>query len=177
MGLKGVVRWRWRWSDHRTTLVKSSESTVESGLRSKGWMSGCVTIKTWRWIGDQCRRLSRGEAVTRSVVGWRWLIVYLVECTGWRTIALRSAVRFRSILHTGYLITLDLDGLLRFDQVLVQLLKCGVLHVNLVIQLGNVLKHELLLRLSVAESRLVLGEIIMHVFFRLVQVRDFAVFD
>ena len=43
--------------------------------------------------------------------------------------------------------------------------------------MSNVLKQKLLLGLNFAKSRLVLGEIIMHVFIRLVQVRDFAVFD
>ena len=66
-------------------------------------------------MGDHCRGLTGSEAVTWSVVGWRWLRVYLIKRTSGRTIALRSAVRFWSIVYTGNLITLDLDGLLRFD--------------------------------------------------------------
>ena len=102
------------------TLVEGAESTAESRLRIKGGMRRWLSTQAWYWMGDHCCGQSGIEVIARSVVGWRWLRVYLTECTtSGRTIALRSAVRFRSVLYTGNLIALDLDGLLRFDHVLV----------------------------------------------------------
>lgn len=81
------------------------------------------------------------EATTRSVVGWRWLIVHLTVRTSSRTKALRSAVGFGSFLRTRDLIALDLDGLLRFNQIVTQLLECIILPVDLFIQVTDFLKQ------------------------------------
>ncbi len=120
-------------------------------------------------------RLSVREAVTRSIVGWRWLIVHLAKCPGRRSKALRSAVGFRSVLCTGDLIALNLDGLLRFSQILIQLLERIILCIHLLIQLPDVLKQHLLLHFHLAESGLVLGQIIMHVLVCVIQVGDLTV--
>ena len=116
------------------------------------------------------------EAVIGSVVGWRRLIVHLVERPGRMTKALRSAVGFRSVLcTTGDLIALNLDGFLRFSQILTQLLERIVLRIHLLIQLTDVLKQHLLLHFHLAKSGLVLGQIIMHVLVCVIQVGDLTV--
>ena len=79
--------------------------------------------------------------MSRSIVGRRWLTVHLIERTARLTKTLRSAVSLGSVLCTGDLITLDLDGLLCLDQILVQLLECSVLCIDLFVQVTNVLKQ------------------------------------
>lgn len=69
-----------------------------------------------------CGSLSVREATAGSIVGRRRLIVHLAVRTGRRAKALRSAVRFRSVLRTRDQITLDLDGLLRLNEVVIRLL-------------------------------------------------------
>lgn len=82
---------------------------------------------------------------------------------------------FRSVLCTRDLIALNLDGLLRFSQILIQLLECIVLCIHFLIQLTDVLKQHLLLHFHLAESSLVLGQIIMDVLVRVIQVGDLTV--
>ena len=81
------------------------------------------------------------EAVTRSVVGWRRLVVHLAIRTTLRTKALRCAVRFRSVFRTGDQIALNFDRLLRFDQVFVQFLHCGTSPIKLLVQVTDLLKQ------------------------------------
>ncbi len=115
------------------------------------------------------------EATTWCIVRGRWLAVHLAEGAGRRTEALRSAVGFRSVLCTGDLVTLDLDSLLRFDQVVIQLLECSMVCINLVTQMVDILDQKLLLRLHVAESGLVLRKIILHAFVNVMLVGDLTV--
>ena len=82
---------------------------------------------------------------------------------------------FRSVLCTGDLVTLDLDSLLRFDQVVVQFLQCRVVCINLVTQAIDVLDQKLLLRLHVAESGLVLHKVVLQVVVGMMQVGDLTV--
>lgn len=135
---------------------------------TQGW--GCM-----RWCCCCGRLSSVREAITRSVVGRRRLVVYLAVRTTLRTKALRGAVRFRSVFGTGDDIALDFDGLLRFDQILIQLLHRGTPPIELFVQLTNVLKQHLFLHFHLSESCLVLREIIMHVFIGVVQVCNLAV--
>lgn len=116
-----------------------------------------------------------GEAGTRSVVSRRRLTVYLAICSGGCDVALGGTVGFNSVFRTRDLIALDLDGRLRFGQVLVQLLEGSTLLVNLFVQVIDVLEQELFLRFYFAQSGLVLGKIIKRVFVRLVEVCDLAV--
>lgn len=91
-----------------------------------------------------CGRLSSMiEAIARSVVRWRWLVVNLAVRTSLRTKALRGAMRFGSVfgICTRDDIALDFDGLLRFDQVFVQLLHRCTSPIELIIQLTDVLKQ------------------------------------
>ena len=111
-----------------------------------------------------------------SIINWRWLVVHLAEGTGRMIEALRGGVSFRSILGTSDLVTLDFDGLLRFDQVIIQLLQCSSLSIDFFMQVTDVLKEKLFLGLHLSESCLVLGKIIMYLFVGLVQVRNLAVF-
>ena len=124
-----------------------------------------------------CRsgRLRVGKASSGSIVCRRGLAVHLAERTGRRTKALRGGVGFRSVFRTRDLITLNLDGLLCFDQVVVQLLECSVLLVNLVIQVTDFFEQQLFLRFDFTESRLVLSKIIVHVLVCVVQVRNLRV--
>ncbi len=115
------------------------------------------------------------EATTWCIVRGRWLAVHLAEGAGRRTEALRSAVGFRSVLCTGDLVTLDLDSLLRFDQVVIQLLECRVVCINLVTQAIDILDQKLLLRLHIAESGLVLHKVVLQVVVGMMQVGDLTV--
>ena len=117
------------------------------------------------------------ETTGRSIVGGRWLAVHLTEQTGRGTEALRSDLRLRSVLcaNARDLIALDFNGLLCFDQVILQLLKCSILCINLVMQATEVLKQELLLHLHLTQYRLVLGKIIMHICIDVIQVSNLTV--
>ena len=166
LALEGVERWS--GGDCWATLIAWG---TERGLRVEDRMIRCLTTQTWSCMRCHCRRLSVREATAWSVVGRWWLTIHLAKRTARRSKTLRSAImRFRSVLRSRNLITLDLNRLLRFDQVVVQFLKCQTLRVNLVVQVTNVLKQKLFLRLHLSESCLVLCEIIMHVCVCLMQV-------
>lgn len=129
LALEGVERWS--VGDCWATLVAWS---TERGLRVEDRMIGCLTTQTWSCMRCHCRRLCVREAIAWSVVGRWWLTVHLAKRTARRSKTLRGAImRFRSVLRSRNLITLDLDRLLRFDQVIVQFLKCHTLRVNLVV--------------------------------------------
>ena len=89
--------------------------------------------------------------------------------------ALGGTVGFNAVFRTRDLIALDLDGRLRFGQVLIQLLEGSTLLVNLFVQVIDVLEQELFLRFYFSQSGLVLGKIIKRVFVCLVEVCDLAV--
>lgn len=117
------------------------------------------------------------EAITGSIVGGRRLAIHLVVRSSRLTEALRGGdVGFGSVLRTGNHIALNLDGLLRFAQILTQLLESRALCVDLLVQVINILKQQLLLRLNLSKPGLVLGKIVVHVFVRLVQVLDLVIF-
>ena len=48
---------------------------------------------------------------------------------------------FRSVLCTRDLIALNLDGLLRFSQVFIELLQCSILPIDLFVQVTDILKQ------------------------------------
>ena len=112
----------------------------------EGRIIGRPTTQTWCCTRCRCSWLRVSEATARSLVGWRRLAVHLTVHAGRRTKALRSAVHLRSILckssliGTRDLVALDFNGLLRFDQVLIQLLECKILRLNLIVQVTDVLK-------------------------------------
>ena len=94
----------------------------------------------------------------RSGIRWRRLTIHLAERTGSGTKALRRAVRvrcavrFRCVLYARNLITLNLDGFLRFHDVLIELLQCSILSIHLLVQVTDVLQQQLFFRLYCVES-------------------------